>query len=170
SPAQQRPDPGQEFGQPEWLGHVIVGARVKADNGVYFLRARGQDQHRGVLSGKPQPSADLESVHPWQPDVEHNEVDPAGLGDLEGARPIGGNADLISLAPQSPCQRFGNRRVVLGEQYASHALDAKTNIRNYPATTLRNRGNHLVKSAFLVANFAPLFPSSPEILKDHSHT
>ena len=131
---------------------------------------RGQNQDRRVLAGQPQPQADLKAVHPRQADIEHDEVNSARLRDLECTRPVSGNPDLITLTSQSPGQRLGNRRVVLGKQYASHAPDAKANGRNSLAATHRIEGNHLVKSAPLVTMTVPRLRQLAGILQVNSFT
>jgi hypothetical protein len=44
--AQQRPDASEELGQFERFGHVVVRAGVEADDGVHFVCARSEHEHR----------------------------------------------------------------------------------------------------------------------------
>ena len=73
--AQQGPDPGQQFGQPEGLGDVVVGAGVQADHGVHLVGAGGQHQDREAVALGAQPAAHLQAVHAGQTEVEHHQVD-----------------------------------------------------------------------------------------------
>ena len=74
---QQGPDPGEQFGEPEGLGDVVVGAGVEADDGVHLVGAGGQHEDRHAVALGAQPAADLEAVHAGQAEVEHDQVDAA---------------------------------------------------------------------------------------------
>ena len=120
--AQQRPHPGEQFGEPERLGDVVVGAGVEADHGVHLVGAGGQHQHREAVALGAQPSAHLQAVHPGQSQVEHQQVDAALQAGLEGRGSVLAHLDLVALAAQGACERFRDGCVVLGEQYAGHGL------------------------------------------------
>src|SRR5215467_6925123 len=120
APAEQGTDPGQELGQPERLGHVVVGARVEPDHRVHLVRPRGEDQHGDILPFRAQTAAYLQPVQLWQPDVEHDQVEPAGHGRIQRARAVRRNVDFIALAPQCARQWVGDGEVILGKQNAGH--------------------------------------------------
>lgn len=61
--AEQGAHAREQFGQPERLGDVVVGAGVEADHGVHFVGARGQDQNREAVPLGTQPPAHLQAVH-----------------------------------------------------------------------------------------------------------
>ena len=82
---EQRPDPGEQFGQAERLGHVVVGAGVESDHGVDLVGAGGQHQDREGVAVGAQPAADLQAVHAGQAQVENDQVD-AALTGQQGAR------------------------------------------------------------------------------------
>jgi hypothetical protein len=116
----QRADSGEQFGEPERLGDVVVGAGIQALHGVELLGARREDQHgdaRARLSDAP---ADLQPVEARQPHVEHEQVvfaldsAPGGLG------AVGDDLDLVALAGERALERVGDPGVVLGEQQAGH--------------------------------------------------
>src|SRR5580704_7429121 len=117
---QQGPDPGQQFGQPERLGDVIVGARVEADHRVHFVGPCGEDQHGYGIPTGPDPPTHLEPVEFGQADVEQDQVDAFSQRPVERARPVRRDVHLVSLPPQRAGQGFGDRGIVLGEQHASH--------------------------------------------------
>lgn len=74
---EQRPDPGEEFGQAERLGDVVVGPGVQADDGVHLVGAGGEHQDRHGVAVGAEPSGHFEAVHPGQAQVEHDQVDAA---------------------------------------------------------------------------------------------
>ena len=113
--AQQRADPGQQLGQPERLGHVVVGARVQADDEVDLVGAGGQHQHGQLGAVGAQAPADLQAVHAGQPEVEHEQVDSLGGGGVEHRRAVGDDVDLVSLTFEGAGERFGDGRIVFGK-------------------------------------------------------
>src|SRR5215468_8003086 len=78
APAEQRADPGQELGEPERLGHVVVGAGIEPDHRVHLVCARGEDQHGDGLPLRAQPAAYFQPIQLWQADIEDDQVEPAG--------------------------------------------------------------------------------------------
>src|SRR5262249_43378939 len=119
-PPEQGADPGPQFGQPERLGDVVVGARVEADHRIHLVGPRGEDQHRYRVSPRPDPAADLEPVELGQADVEQDQVDALAQRLVERAGPVRRDVHLVPLAAQGAGQGFGDRGVVLGEQHAGH--------------------------------------------------
>jgi hypothetical protein len=103
---EQRADPGQQFGEPERLRHVVVGPCVEADHGVHLVRAGGEDQHRHGLTVGAQPAAHFQPVEAGQPDVEHDQVDAPGQSHFERPRPVRRHVDVVPLTAQRPRQRL----------------------------------------------------------------
>ena len=118
--AQQRPHPGEQFGEPERLGDVVVGAGVEADDGVHLVDAGGEDQHRGAVPFGTHPAGHLQAVHLGQAEVKNDQVDAPLQCPLEGLRAVGAHLNLIALPAQRTGERLGNRGVILGEKYAGH--------------------------------------------------
>lgn len=75
---EQGADAGEQFGQAEGLGHVVVGTGVEADHGVHLVRAGGEHQDGAALAVGAQATADLQAVHLGQAEVEDDEVDLLG--------------------------------------------------------------------------------------------
>ena len=73
-PPEQGPQAGQQFGQGERLDQVVVGAGVEALDPVVDGVPGGQHQHRGVVLGRPEPSAHVQPVDGGQADVEDHRV------------------------------------------------------------------------------------------------
>lgn len=119
---EQGPDPGEELGEAEGLGDVVVGARVEPDDGVDLVRPRGEDQDRDRVALGAQPPGDLQAVHAGQPQVEYDQVHAALESGVEGGRTVLADLDLVPLSPQGTGQRFRDGCVVLGEQYTGHGV------------------------------------------------
>ena len=120
-PAQQRPDPGQQLGEPERLADVVVGARVEADDEVDLVGARGEHEDGEVGDVGPQPAADLEAVHAGQAEVEHEQVDAAPRTRSSATIPSPG--DRRPRSPRAARARESGSAiagVVLGEQDRGH--------------------------------------------------
>src|SRR5215472_5299388 len=99
SAPEQGPDPGQQLGQPERLGDIVVGAGVQADHGIDLVGACGQNQYRDGLAGGPNTAAHLESVNLLQADVENDDVGAAVLGSLKRQRTVGRHVHFVALTP-----------------------------------------------------------------------
>lgn len=119
---EQRPYPGEQFGEPEGLGHVVVGARVQADDGVHLVGARGEDEDRHGVTVGTQPAGHLQAVHPGQAQVQHDQVDTALHAGVECGGAVLAHLDLVTFAAQGAGQRLRDGRVVLGEQYTGHEV------------------------------------------------
>jgi hypothetical protein len=117
-----RPYAGEQLGEPERLGDVVVGARVEADDGVHLVGARGQDQDRHGVALGAQPAGDLQTVHAGQPQVEDDQVDATLHPGVQRGGAVLADLHLVPLPAQCAGQRLRDGRVVLGEQYTGHAL------------------------------------------------
>ena len=117
--AQQRADPGQQLGQPERLGDVVVGAGVEADHGVHLVRPGGEDQHRDRPAVGTDPPAHLEAVDVRQAEVEDHQVR-ALVGTFEGGAAVAADVDVITLAPQRSGEWLGDRGVIFGQEDTGH--------------------------------------------------
>ena len=73
SPAQGRPDAGDELRHLERLADVVVGARLEADDDVDRVSA-GREHHDRRRGLAPDRAAHLEAVETRQHDVEQDEV------------------------------------------------------------------------------------------------
>ena len=72
--AQQRPDAGEQLGEAERLGHVVVGTGVEPDDRS-TSSARAVSTSSGVVQAEVADGAgDVEAVHVRQAEVEHDEV------------------------------------------------------------------------------------------------
>lgn len=118
--AQQGPYAGEEFGEPEGLGDVVVGTGVQAHHGVHLVGAGGQHQDGEGVAFVAQPAGDLQAVHPGQPQVQDDKVDiPLETG-VQRGRAVLAHLDFVTLAAQCAGERLRDGRVILCEQYTGH--------------------------------------------------
>ena len=120
----QRPQPGEQLGEGERLGQVVVGAAVEAGDPVGDRVARGQQQDRRPDPGLAQPPADLEPVDPGQHDVEHDRVVVGRLGHPERVLALDRDVGGDSLAAHPAPDQAGHLHLVLDDQHA-HGGPAK---------------------------------------------
>ncbi|GAA2916609.1 hypothetical protein GCM10020221_10690 [Streptomyces thioluteus] len=114
---------GEQLGQAEGLGDVVVGAGVQADDGVHLVGAGGEDEDGETLTFGAQPAADLQTVHAGQPEIEDEQIDvPLDPGGKRG-RTVLTHLHLVPLAAQGARERLRDGRVILGEQYSGHGGD-----------------------------------------------
>ena len=73
--AEAHPHPGEQLGEAEGLGDVVVGAGVEADHDVGLFAAGGEHDDRQALVACPQGPADGQPVEVGQGEVEEHEVD-----------------------------------------------------------------------------------------------
>lgn len=112
---EQGADAGQQFGQAERFGDVVVGARVEPDHEVDLVGTRGEHQHRHLGAAGAQAAAHLEPVHPGQAEIEDQQVHPIALGHVEGGGPVADDPHVVPLPLECAGKRIGDGRVVLGE-------------------------------------------------------
>ena len=118
--AQEGAHAGEELGEAEGLGHVVVGTRVQADDHVDLVRAGSQDQNRHAVAGGADLAGHIQAVHVGQAQVQDNQVDAANVGECFGARRV--RAHVVPFPAQSAGQGLGDSRIVFNEENCSHAL------------------------------------------------
>jgi hypothetical protein len=110
---QQGPQPGEQLGEGERLGQVVVGPGVEAVDAIADRVARGEHDDRHPPALVTEPAAHVEPVRRRDHRVEHDGV----VGEL-ASRPqsvfaVGGDVDGVSLALQAPLEERGHLLVVL---------------------------------------------------------
>ncbi len=87
--AQNRAHPSDELLGAEWLGHVVVGPELEADQLVRLLGPRGEhhDRHGRV---PPQLSCHVETVATGQAEVEHDQIGSLGPCQAQRVVAVGG--------------------------------------------------------------------------------
>ena len=123
-PPQDGPDPGHELLGAERLDHVVVGAKLQADDPVGLVPPGGQHHDRHV-GGPAQAAGHVQPVPPGQPQVEDDQVGPGptGLGQrhLPVARDHHLEPGVLEVVPDQP----GDLALVLDDQDPLHFLPAR---------------------------------------------
>ena len=99
APPQHRPHAGQQLGEPERLGDVVVGAGVEPEHGVDLVGPPGEHEDRHRAAGGAQAPAHVEAVDVGQPEVEQRR------GRRRRARPRSSASDAAGGDRRPPGRR-----------------------------------------------------------------
>src|SRR5262245_18072389 len=132
-PAQQRPDARQQLGECEWLGEVVVGALVEADNPVFDRVLRRKDQYRCLNAAFAQRGEDIDAIAARQHEIEQQEVEGCLICQEEAFFSGGRDRDFVMLRLQARAQRIRDLRFILDNQNAHGVLRIESSSRG--ATT-----------------------------------
>jgi hypothetical protein len=116
--AGQRAQTGDQLGEGERLGHVVVGAEREPVDQVVDAGGGGQHKHAAVGLLPAQRATDVVAVHHRQVAVEHHHVVGVQARLVERAGAVVGNVDRHALAPQPARDRIGDPSLVFGHQHA----------------------------------------------------
>ena len=125
--------PGEQLGEPERLGDVVVGAGVEPDHDVGLLAAGREHDDREPLVPGPERPAHGEAVEVGEGQVEQHEVDAAARG-LERGVALHDVLHLEALPFEGPQQRLRDREVVFDEQDRGHRARAYDQMRDRHGT------------------------------------
>jgi hypothetical protein len=81
-------DTGEQDGEGERLGYIVVGSRVEAFDDVGDGVASGEHQNRDVLLHVAEAAGDLNAIDARKHDVEENEVELGVVGQGKGAETV----------------------------------------------------------------------------------
>src|SRR5262245_13968483 len=123
-PAQQRPNACEQLGEREWLGEVIVGAMVEADNPVFDRVLRRQDQYRCLNATFAQRGEDIDAIAARQHEIEQQEVKGCLICQEEALFSGGRNRNFIMLRLETRAQRIRDLCFILDNQNAHGMLRA----------------------------------------------
>src|SRR5690606_10007366 len=114
--AQDRLDPGHEFGDVEGLGDVIVRAQLEAAYPVLGQAAGGEEDDRGVAGGgvTSNPVESGEAVHPRHHDVEEDQVGGPGDRLLQRLLAVEGGLHLVTLQFEIDPDNLKDVRIIIG--------------------------------------------------------
>ena len=116
--AQLGANAGQQHGDAERLGDIVIGARLEAENGVRIAILRRQHDDRAGKSVLAQQLAGFAAIHIRQPDIEQDQIDLLLLG-APDTGPGGGFLDDLEfvIEPQLLRQRLAQIVIVVDNQY-----------------------------------------------------
>ena len=84
--AQLRPDPCEKNGEAERLRHIVVGARLEAENGVGIGVLARQHDDRRLVAALAQKLDGFTAIHVRQPDIHDQEIDHSGTRGVDALR------------------------------------------------------------------------------------
>lgn len=90
-------DAGQQLGQPEGLGHVVLGAELEAHDLVHLGAAGAEHHHGGEMARLAQVAEDLEAVELGEHHVEDDQVKRLGAGEGQTVLAVGGEGHVVPL-------------------------------------------------------------------------
>jgi hypothetical protein len=111
------PHPGQQFLDPERLGHVVIGAGVERLHLVHAVGPAGQHDDRG-LGPAAQPLDHLHPVQVGQAEIEDHQVGRIPPGHLQRLDPGRRDVHLVVAHPQVDPQRPQYLRLVVDDQHS----------------------------------------------------
>ncbi len=118
--AERRADAREEHGEPEGLGHVVVGARLEPQDLVGVRILRRQHDDRALEAVAAQNLDRLATVHVGETNVEQHQVDMAvaHLGERFAARPCFGEIEF-PVVGQLVAQRLPEVGIVIDYEDAA---------------------------------------------------
>jgi hypothetical protein len=121
--AQRGLDAGQQLGQGEGLGHVVVGAQLERCDLVVFVLAGGEHDDRDVIAGRADLLEHPQPALAWQRDVEQDQSG-GPAGDLsEGGLAVVDDLGSVALQLEVQGQPLGDGRVVLDDSHQRAGSD-----------------------------------------------
>ena len=120
--AGERADPGDEFGERERLGQVVVGAEVEAVHPVAHRARRGQHQDAGLRRRADQRGADRVAVDAGQVTVQDDDVVGVQQRLLDGGRAVVGHVRADALVAQAVGDVVGQFGLILDHEHPHEAI------------------------------------------------
>ena len=116
--AKHRPHPRQKLARTEGLGHIIIGAGLKAADAVTLLASGGKHDDRDMRRGAtpPQAPADFDPADAFYHPIEDHQVGRALFGEDQRLVTVGGSDDVIAFTFEVPHQQVREGSVVFDQQ------------------------------------------------------
>ena len=114
--APQGADPGDQLGEGEWLGEIVVGPGVKPDDPLVHCSERGQHQHRRHQALRAEQAQERDPVHVREHPVEDDHVIWPALGEGGAGHPVGRHVDNVALRGQDAFDQGGHLGFVLDHE------------------------------------------------------
>ena len=118
--AQDGPHAAAQLGDPDRLGHVVVGAGLEREHRVGLAVAGGDGDHVGRLAGAAQAPAHLDAVGTRpEADVEEHEVEGLRRQRVQGGAAVGRLDHVVAVARQRAGHDLPQIDVVLHHEHAT---------------------------------------------------
>ena len=118
--AKERADTGDEVGEGERLGQIIVGAQPEALHPIVDCGRGREHEHPATGTGGDDRGAYLVAVQAGQVPVEHDHVVGRRESLLQSGRAVEGDVDGHLRPAQADADCFGELLIVFDHQYAHH--------------------------------------------------
>ncbi len=99
----------------ERLREVVVGAHAQAGDALGVAPLRGRDEDRGVAAGADGLEDGL-AAQSWEHQVQHDEVDPAGIDGVDRGAPVAHHRDRVPVTFEVEPQEVAEAGLVLDHQ------------------------------------------------------
>src|SRR6185437_12101001 len=107
---------GQQFLDAEWLGQVVVGAKVEATYLVLVGSARRQDDD-GQVRELAHPLTDGEAIEPGHHQIEQRQIGQARFDLLQRLLAVADGDDLVAVHLEVACHQSQQLRIIVGGDY-----------------------------------------------------
>jgi hypothetical protein len=114
--SQEGSHPRLKFAQAKWLGEVIIGADLKAQNPIYLFSTRGEHHDRDIR-GHAHAAADLKAVKARKHDIQHDQLWHLHLKFRQRVVAIGLDRYAVALPFEIELQCFGQVFLILDNEY-----------------------------------------------------
>src|ERR1700678_3640713 len=116
---QDGPDAGQQLARIEWLGKIVVGADLEADDAVDVFAARRQQQHADLGAGA-QPAQNFESIEAGQHHIQKHNRKLAGQGAMQAKLAVVFRGNGESVTHEVVLKHRAKFDIVIDQKYRFH--------------------------------------------------
>ena len=110
--SQKRANPRREFRERKRLSHVIIRAKIQTLDPIFNPVSAGEHKNgQAGLAGTKMPQ-NRDAIHPWQVQIEHQQVIIEFSGHGPGLLPIAGYIHCIMFGFQALAHKAGQSRIV----------------------------------------------------------
>src|SRR5579872_115916 len=102
--SQQGTYASSQFGEVKRLHHVVVRAEIKPDDSFAGVAASGQHQNKQFRSAGTHAAAYLQPIHPWQIEVQYQQVVIVDLGIFPALHAVASDINGVTLMAKALCQ------------------------------------------------------------------
>ena len=108
--------PGEQLGQLERFGEIVLRAGVQPVDPVLGGTARRQHEHRGGDTLRAQPRDQSQPFDRRQPSVDHHHVERSGQRQVQTTLTVGSGGDVVAFGGSARSSSVARSIVVLDEQ------------------------------------------------------
>lgn len=125
---QKRIHSGDQLSDAEWLGNVIIGAKIQTENDIFLLSLRGEHQNRNLDAALANGTANFITIDAWQHDVEENQIRLLLQREIDSCRAILRRQNFEAFGPKRIFQSAHERGFVFNDQDATSVQAAAVSV------------------------------------------